>query len=296
MVNSIFLEEYNENITIMESLKNINFSLNDEILSESLFKNVKSSVVQFEFGIKKIEKDLDKNGIDTKSVKNITDKYAVKLKNLIGNYKAIESPKELENSSKAPDITPITRMFANMFDEIFNLLRFDEKKNTLGDKLLKSLIILLIVFVINSVIARLFFLLTKNFIIAMILTAIFIAPITEEIAKAISVKLGFGKEYYLVFNAFEFTQYISKLTKEGAKLSVAIFVRTFALIMHGINHLIIKAGYDKDKKNGMDDKQAGNLAMVTTMIIHACYNSFLGIVLIKSIASIFNIDLSSLGM
>ena len=58
------------------------------------------------------------------------------------------------------------------------------------------------------------------------------AALNEEASKRVSLELGFGKEYFAVFNAFEFTQYVLQLSISGGSLKTAIFIRAITVLVH----------------------------------------------------------------
>lgn len=109
------------------------------------------------------------------------------------------------------------------------------------------------------------------------LTAVFVAPITEEIGKLTATKVNgkHGQWYNIIFNAYELSYYVSNMSKAGGKIMLAIGLRIPAVIMHTVNQLIIDYGYKRDIAKGKDKDVAGGTAVMITMIIHAIFN-FMG--------------------
>lgn len=67
----------------------------------------------------------------------------------------------------------------------------------------------------------------------MLLAAGIAASLNEEGSKRLSLELGIGKEYFAVFNAFEFTQYVANIVAQGAgSLKQGIALRLITVAVH----------------------------------------------------------------
>ena len=115
-----------------------------------------------------------------------------------------------------------------------------------------------------------------------------IAPIVEESAKIISVKGHFEKEFFIVFNTFEFSRYmiLGGFASIGWKmlgLDVGIInvlrSRIAAVGMHAVN-TVIHTIFNSDKfkeKFKLDDKDAKDKATLVSFIIglliHGTWNA-----------------------
>ena len=74
-------------------------------------------------------------------------------------------------------------------------------------------------------------------------SCLIIAPIIEEPAKMISIKGGFGKHFFFMFNLLEFGGYILMFLALGTPgLGVLILFRALAVIMHGLTTRIQMSG------------------------------------------------------
>lgn len=88
------------------------------------------------------------------------------------------------------------------------------------------------------------------------LSIVIIGPMVEEFAKMKSIKGKYGKQFFILFNAIEFSQYVISLTSAGFPLLLAVVVRLIAIAMHFTTTMV--HGYfakrrdlrvsDKDKK------------------------------------------------
>ena len=116
------------------------------------------------------------------------------------------------------------------------------------------------------------------------------APVIEEASKSISIKGKFDKEYFIVFNIFEASNYIISLGVESAILkSMGIKVpsmkqiiraRAAAVGMHGVTTLIHKL-FNSDKfrekfniGNDQDSKDKCTFASyIITTLVHSSWNA-----------------------
>ena len=149
-------------------------------------------------------------------------------------------------------------------------------------KIQKAIVLLLLVSTINSIIMTALQLILPG--LGLALTAIFVAPITEESAKAVAIKGKYDKEFTIVFNIAEFSQYVIQGApaallfggKDGLKKLVA--GRLAAVAMHCTTTIVQKLTQDEkiQKKLGLDkekDKeQLTFIGRITGMLIHAAWN------------------------
>jgi hypothetical protein len=74
-------------------------------------------------------------------------------------------------------------------------------------------------------------------------SCLLIAPIIEEPAKMISIKGGFGKHFFFMFNMIEFGGYILMFLALGTPgLGIMVLFRALAVIMHGLTTRIQMSG------------------------------------------------------
>ena len=108
--------------------------------------------------------------------------------------------------------------------------------------------------------------------------ATIMGPLLEENCKQIAIKGDFVKEYTMVFNTFEFSQYVLQIVGAGGPLGAAIKVRLLAVGMHLTTTLIQwltnnPKVLEKLHIDGEDDKNKASIVGHTIgMIIHGVWN------------------------
>lgn len=108
--------------------------------------------------------------------------------------------------------------------------------------------------------------------------ATIMGPLLEENCKQIAIKGDFVKEYTVVFNTFEFTQYVTQIVGSGGPLGAAIKVRLLAVGMHLTTTLIQwltnnPKVLEKLHIDSEDDKNKASIVGHTIgMIIHGVWN------------------------
>jgi uncharacterized DUF497 family protein len=238
--NDVFVE--NLNITIEESVR---------LLTEGSSATIKMKVAEMK---RKMDSDrliLKKHNIDM----NAKDK--------IIREQVQKAVKELTNvKSSGADRTKAVGTLTNCLKEIFNFKGFTE------DGIGEALVITFFISVINSVFAGIFIGLF-GMGLGMAITAVAIAPITEEIAKFISIKRGHAGEFGFVFNALEFAQYLIQYGPMVGYAKMAV-VRIFPVIMHYSTIIVEKYFNDKGEKTG--NKSLDKIGLVIGMAIHALWN------------------------
>lgn len=99
-------------------------------------------------------------------------------------------------------------------------------------------------------------------------SCLIIAPLVEEPAKMISIKGGYGKQFFFTFNLLEFGGYIVMFLALGAPgLGIMILFRALAVIMHGITTRIQMSG---GNNNGLF-KTTVKLAI--SILLHFMFNA-----------------------
>lgn len=103
------------------------------------------------------------------------------------------------------------------------------------------------------------------------------APIVEEASKAIAVKGGFSKEYTIIFNTFEFTNY---MVSYNLPFINKLRARTFAIGMHLVNTAIhnLFASEKFRKQFHIDDSKDSKdkctfASYIITTLIHCAWNT-----------------------
>lgn len=110
-------------------------------------------------------------------------------------------------------------------------------------------------------------------LIMQVLIMSIVGPIVEEIFKYIAIKNKAGSEFLLVFNVFEFSQYVLIMTKVfGVGLLSSIFIRLLAIVMHYSTARNIEIGIQS--KDEVKEKNR----LIGSMFLHSAYNSIAQII------------------
>lgn len=139
-----------------------------------------------------------------------------------------------------------------------------------SDNYRKSFDLLFLVFMVNTIELNILSLFGP---IGMFLGCAVLGPINEEIGKQISIRGGFAKEYYIVFNAFEFTLYVLGGTSP--------ILRVPALVLHGIT-TAVQICHNNPNLLGVDPKDAQKVkerssfnGALIGILIHGSFNGIL---------------------
>ena len=164
----------------------------------------------------------------------------------------------------------IKEYFDKNFFKIFTDCMTAFTRATKGEILI-GVLALLVVIVINSVLAIIF---TVMFgpLTATAITAIFVAPLTEESGRAISLRAG-GVNSLSAFtasiNVFEFVTYVQDMLRKGVKLIVAIPLRIIGALFHSFLQTLQLKGYAEELQG---KKDGGINSLLLAMLIHGLYN------------------------
>ena len=195
--------------------------------------------------------------------------------------------KDIANTIKKEGITSSSRkkihnriglLFDDLCDSISKGVPVPDSAGDNKPNIIKSLKLFIWVLTINTLTNTVLVLLVGPKI-GLFLTAVIVAPLVEEASKSISVKGKFEKEYYVIFNAFEASMYISSMTKMGYSLGKAVAIRIAPALMHGVNTIIHKI-FDSEKVRRKydigDDEDARNKATtagyIITVLVHSTWN------------------------
>lgn len=139
-----------------------------------------------------------------------------------------------------------------------------------SDNFRKSFDLLFLVCMVNTIELNILLLFGP---IGMFLGCAVLGPINEEIGKQISIRGGFAKEYYIVFNAFEFTSYVLGGTSP--------ILRVPALVLHGIT-TAVQICHNNPNLLGVDPKDAQKIkerssfnGTLIGILIHGTFNGIL---------------------
>ena len=222
----------------------------EEGISDFLSKNFKSIrrklnriIGSTNSKIKKVEQNLRKNGIDPEKIRKYVYQQDIKVKN----------KKIVGFSDKL-----------NKFVKDLYLKKFDDSTAEFGRKITVSVILLAVVFFINTLVFQTSIMMGADPIIAMAITSIFSAPIVEESAKMISVQEKATGTYFVIFNAAEFTMYVTQMVFAGVPLGISIISRLITVLVH---YLLTLIHVEAKKKN----KSLEGFGIA--VILHALWNT-----------------------
>lgn len=264
--------DYQEYDLTVEEINSI-FSSNDIIIDE-VFINTK----QIQDFLNKNFNPFIKMGISPSDIKLLKTRSIDVSSNILNIVKT----QGLNNKSKASISTELN----NFYDFVADLLKDFVIDQKIPDKfdarnITKSLILLLIVASINDIFTILFILLfSQNPLLGERISAIIVAPLTEEAGKIISIKGKFDKEYFFIFNAFEFATYVKLGVNAGADLKKMVLLRSIAVSAHftfTLIHKFMQSDIIKKLFNPKDEKDFEDKCIFTGNIIgvalHTLFNS-----------------------
>ena len=236
---------------IKNKFSNINFI-------ENLNSKIDKKVITHKAKIKKIEGKLKEKGIDPDFIKTVTTKHVK------------QAIKQIHKNNDVKNIAKISlNHFSNAVDEVKG-----EIKKSVGEATLFSIGLLFVVVMINSFLLALLTILCVSFGLAPIfgfyLTAIFVAPLTEEYGKYISIKYDSVGSYFIFFNTLEFFSYIFQLVGSGMSLTLAILLRSLPVLMHALTTTIQYRMRKNAKKE--DKEEASKLGLIAGIMIHFFWN------------------------
>lgn len=148
---------------------------------------------------------------------------------------------------------------------------FDEME--FGEKVLIGIIGFVVILIVNSIIGSVIMSLgSLGAIEAGKVTAIIVAPIVEEAAKAYFISQGMPWVGTGIVFGIEMGLYVLQLLAAGGKLVKVLILRITSLLMHFTTTYVQKTIVDKAKE-GEEDK-AAFIAWVTGVGIHMAWNIF----------------------
>lgn len=258
---------YNEDFETVGDLCNYikeSFIINESILlndvkinkAKNLYNNSMKDKVEF----------LTKRGIDIEKIVKDNKKGVEKL---VSNIQKTKMDKQGMLKISKMVSSEVAKVKENVITSITNGSQEILEDMDTSDEI-KCVCIICVVVTINSLFLIILSLLFGQY--AMIILAVIVAPVTEELGKLVATKStkDNGTKYNIMFNVYEAGSYILRLVVSGISLPMAIGIRIPAVIMHTVNQMIIKYKYKKDIEN--QDTNAGSMAVIITMLIHGIFN------------------------
>lgn len=244
--------------------------------------------------IKNNEKSIEQY-VDIKKLKNVVDKSIKSQNSKINNFKNPTNKKQSANTFKS--------IVKNTIEDV------EYKKTELfkikGKNIPDAILTTFIVVVVNTIMISLFIAVIVAYFSVMLppaalnyflpamqalglaLGAIFVAPITEEMAKKISIEKKQGGEFLLIFNIVEFTQYASIFLGAflGGVIGPGAFLAGIVIrFMVVIFHYALARNTEIGIQTG--DKLEARNAFFMSVIIHGMYNFFVNVPLLKETINI----------
>jgi len=246
-----------------------NYRMNEDILNEGLFDfNLIDFVKQNKEKIKKMMEN------DMKHMKKLLNDAGIK----VDTSKVLADCKKLSAdvaNGKVKKPEEIKVRFIKILKKHLSLS--DMKSTAVG----KSILLLFVMATLNSVaigtvssivggvgmVIGGVYVGTMTAYITSIVCLFTIAPLIEELFKKYATNHGFGPEFLLIFNGFEFFDYVRKFRGKGYSLTKAVLLRIPAVIMHYTTAII-----QQDSANRNDGKVKGK-ALGISLAIHAIFNA-----------------------
>ena len=220
----------------------------------------------------------EKVGLNSGKVKSAINKTAKQSADII--------KKEGLNSKSKSKIVTLYKDMLNSIEE-FNVDYIlgipDSKKEELAKheptKLKKAAVLLIEVILIHDILSTLFSILFGP-IAANIILGVIIAPITEESAKALSIKGGYEKEFFLMFNILECGSYVMRSMILGVPFKNALRARLICVGMHLTNTIIqwlsrnekIQKALKLNIEDEEDKETCGMIGQMIGWFIHTIWN------------------------
>lgn len=144
-----------------------------------------------------------------------------------------------------------------------------------ANKIIKSFVLVLLVSIANSIVIVLCTTLFPG--VGTFIAYAIVAPIFEELCKAVSIKGEFTAEFAVVFNALEMSQYVTGIVANGGKLIDAVKIRLRAVGMHLTTTIIqwITSNKKIMEKLNIDENDKDKISFIGQLlgtIIHGIWN------------------------
>ena len=187
---------------------------------------------------------------------------------------ARKASKEINQIKSARDAVSFKGYF-NYLKEIYTNAFTTKEAITAAPK---SLLIFLIIFIINTFIGQLFFSIAGSYYMAMFLSYVVLAPLTEETSKRFAYQYGFGDYFAVYFPILEFFLYMQKATTVTLAY---VIIRGILILSHQYWSYLHK----------LDNDYGGNFGYKSALLMHAINNAgiaFLPMIMFQAVMEIRN--------
>lgn len=185
-------------------------------------------------------------------------KLGVSLNNIDDAIDRNIGPIKKLNKNSKPEV--ISKTVTNVSSSIFKEISAESNE---------SAAYILIVLLITTIVAQLALIVLLG-PIGVLLHAVVVGPVIEEMGKNISIKHGHSGSFYILFNAVEFLTYVGSMTAMGIPLPIAVGVRIPALFIHFCLTKLQKNTMTKNKYN--DEDMARGAALIQGSVLHGLFN------------------------
>lgn len=154
---------------------------------------------------------------------------------------------------------------------------FDEMKGAGIISLTAPILTIIFIIYVSTVFSGIF-ILSFGPDVGMMIGAILVAPVVEEIGRWISIKNRAGGQFTILFNAVEFLSYVLQSSVMGVAMGTMALVRIAPIILHTLLTVLMRSGIQSGSR--MPGTQAGvihGLYNAANVASHAIWNSFAGI-------------------
>lgn len=233
--------------------KHINDKFLEEGVVEEIFGYIKDNIGKmyksFSTWLSETKKKLTNNNVSINKITNIAKSTSNKYVKLF--------KKNIDN--KKDTVSDMKKMIVSALKSVFKIL----------SKLSMALVILALVVTINTAMMLLFSKFVGSYFIATYLAAIFIAPLTEETAKRLSIIYKFDYFYMPLFSWSEFFLYMKHIVGLYSAsipiIMIGILVRLIAVLFHYLTYFYQREELKKDP----DEKRS----YYVSILIHSSWNA-----------------------
>ena len=250
------------------------FLLNEENIFTNAINKFKEKISNLK---KKLLKFFSKNEVDNniKKADQIGKSLGSSSKSVINKNKS-KKGKELESKEVAKDVNTQSKSFGRKISGFLKNILSIIKSKDFAENIFLSICLTFFACAINTM-ADVFLSLLFGPVLGTIASTIIVAPIVEEMMKNIAIKDKYDNEFLIVFNAAEFTMYVTRMVKDGMSLGAAAGIRLIPIIMHITTTKVQKLIINKKDKN-TDPELQSKLALGTGILIHSVYNALVSFI------------------
>ena len=251
----------------------------DAKLSSVPRRDVDSAVSNYQNRMDGVRKELRRRGVDTGRVELEAEAAGRRIGQRLKSGDVSKSLRALLEDTQADFLTT----FRTMYDD-------------LGDqKDLESGVELFLLVLFANTVASIVLSVLVGPMAGMMVTAVIVAPFTEETARREAIQRGYGlSSFTAAVNAFEFISYVSRMLQVGVSLGVAVTIRLTMAVFHQFLGALQKWGYVKDIQAGVDPVNAGKFEYGAAIFIHALNNMYGGLLWKAIFPKVFGEDVQDI--